>query len=283
MERNTIKQGDSFDIVPDMQTESVDCIITSPPYWGLRDYELGAHLGLEDQVDKYVRNIANICDKLQRVLKPDGNLFLNLGDTYNTDSIIRKESSDRKIRADDERYIGVYANHEIRSMRRRTAIDDVPKRSKLFVPHRIAIELTEREWIGRNDIPWIKPAGGLDSATDRFRNRFEYFFLFTKTTDNFWQPDKALYDVFEERPSRSNGHPASFPAELIRPLIRAGCPTDGVVLDPFCGSGTTCMAAKSLGRDYIGVELKPEYVGLARNRVAEIPDKRVTSYCKENQ
>lgn len=273
-----IHRGDAFELIQEVPANSVDCIVTSPPYWGTRDYEVAGQIGLEEHVSEYVDRLTSLCGELQRVLKQRGGFHLNLGDTYNTDSIVRKQSGDRKIQAGDERQTGIYANPEFEQTHRREPIDEVPERSKLFVPHRIAIELTRQGWIARNDIPWVKPAGGLDSATDRYRNRFEYFFYFTLSTENYFQPSQALYDVFEDRPSRSSGHTASYPPRLIRPAIEATCPEGGVVLDPFAGSGTTCVAAKNVGRQYVGFELKGEYVSLARDRLDEAGDVRLTAY-----
>lgn len=278
---NRIIEGDALDVLDELPSDSVDCIVTSPPYWGLRDYDVDGQIGLESHVSDYIDKMVDVGAKLKRVLKPSGGLHLNLGDTYNTNSIVRARADELKMQSGDDGYEEYHTieGREKSGRTRRSPIPEISKKSKLFVPHRVAIALTEQGWIAKNDIPWIKPRGGQDSATDRYRCRHEYFFYFVLSDDNYWNPPKSsVYDVIEETTASCGDHAAAYPPRLVEPAIEYTCPPGGVVLDPFAGSGTTCVAATRLDRDYIGIELNPEYAEMARKRVEQSKSTRLTAW-----
>lgn len=264
-----IVQGDAREEISKLPADSVDSVITSPPYWTLRDYDHDDQLGMEESPAAYVDEIVAIVEECRRVLKPTGNLVINLGDTYNTNSIVRADASGLQMQQGDEGYEEYHTKEgrERAGRRRRSPVEDVPKRSRLLIPSRIAIALTDLGWCCHNRIPWVKPSGGQDSATDRFRNRHEQWFYFSLDAADHYFGDRSEYDVLEQMSARDGSHNAQYPVELVEPLIRQTCPKDGLVLDPFVGSGTTAVAAARLDREYIGIELRPDYAQEARDRL----------------
>jgi len=371
---NTIIQGDALDVLRKMPSQSVDMVITSPPYWNLRDYKAEGQLGLENNPDEYIENLCIIFDEVYRVLKSKGSCWINI----------------------DDRYID-------------KNINNAKARSLYGIPDRLKIKLIDRGWICRNEIIWYKPNAMPSSAKNRFNQDYEKIYFFVKhhnyyfetqyedaitkplsksktrkidlsnskyesieqeksvrqgmsrdrgnnlvlkrpklpTQEEFvnfirartsvneickntnitrttiehwfrrdqsgfsyptiedWNSIKSLLDdgsdEFKEMDYRltyveyetddinknlhkgrikrcvwnistkpfKGAHFAVFPEELIEIPIRAGCPKDGIVLDPFMGSGTTGVVAKKLGRNYIGIELNPEYIEIANQRIAE--------------
>ena len=270
--RNQIHQGDARETLAEMPANSVDCVVTSPPYWGLRDYGIEDQIGIEHAPEEYAGSLASVFDEVQRVLKQTGSLWLNLGDTY----------------AGGGGASGVPDDWESKSMDRGKDIypddppakhTDYPKKCKLLIPSRVALELIDRGWICRNDAVWRQTNAMPESVTDRLSTKYEDVYFFTLEPDYYSDfetikeqgSDGSLKnpgDVIDcPTASFSDAHFATFPRDLIEPFIRATCPEDGVVLDPFAGAGTACLVAKDLGRDFVGIELNPEYVAMAQARV----------------
>ena len=294
-----IIQGDSLEVLKTLPSESIDCAITSPPYWNLRDYGIAGQFGLESTFQEYIMKLCDIFDEVKRVLKNTGTCFVNLGDTYNGNkSGYTDTNKNGKVPED--------------SMIRKKTSKEVPEKSLCLIPSRFSIEMVERGWILRNRIVWHKPNQMPQSADDRFTNNFEDVFFFTKNKDYYFkqimEPNSAVsiaraeYENRRQNPSSigsksesygmparfvklnpeghnkrtvwtintkgyDESHFATFPEKLVEPMIISGCPKEGIVLDCFFGAGTTGVVANKLGRYYIGIELNPEYIKMAERRI----------------
>ncbi len=278
-------QGDAYDLIDALPDKSVDLFITSPPYWGLRTYGLphnweitkkwealgntvddcppytwyrqnGGVLGLEPTPEWYIKNLAEILNKLWRPLKSSGSFWLNIGDTY-----FARWSS---IRPEGRQGLGSQ-----KRFRRKTPMGGFrQEKNLLLVPSRVAIALQESRWILRNDLIWFKPNVPPRPDTDRLRLAHEHFFHFVKRPAEGrakYYYDKSATETgdvdvvtYKVRAGES-GHSATFPVDLIRPRMLSSSPFRGVVVDPFCGSGRVLTEAISLGRRSIGFDLCPEF------------------------
>lgn len=182
IETNVIVRGDALTVLRQLPNDSIDCVVTSPPFWALRDYQVEGQLGLESSPDEYIDRLSEVFDELQRTLKPTGTCWVNLGDTYSTsikgDSAIA--SGRRRIR-----FLRPQA-----SFTPRTMASGVPDKSLCLIPFRFALEMIRRGWICRNVIVWHKPNGLPSSARDRFTVDFEYLFFFTKSSRYWFQPQR---------------------------------------------------------------------------------------------
>jgi len=248
----------------------VNCIVTSPPFYGQRDYEVEEQIGLEDHPSTFIRNLADVFDVAQAVLADNGSLWVNIGDTYWSGkgqhrSGEAKQSARRfGIRPQDKKGDGKWC---------------VPKQL-LLIPHRLAIELQDRGWLVRNDNVWVKPNPIPDQVRDRCSMSHEYVFHFVK--DRWYYFDKNAVgrtsetgavlpplDTWEIPPVRgqANRHKARFSEELVRIPILTTTPPRGVVLDPFAGSGTSLVFARKHGFRAIGIDAKREY---CENMVEEL-------------
>lgn len=242
---------------------SVNCIVTSPPYYWQRDYEVDGQIGHEDSIEGYVKALRMTFREAKRTLRDDGVLFLNIGDTYYS-AKGQPHGSDSKHRA---RQL---------SRRKLRAVDgpglNLPRKSLLGIPWRVALALQKDGWVLRSSIIWQRPAPMPEpTAHDRPWRTHEPIFLFSKQP-RYWFNRDALNgdeDIWKiaARPYNPGSHFAPYPLELADRCIRAGCPTGGTVLDPFVGSGTTMLAALSLGMSAIGIDLKPEYCNFIRERI----------------
>lgn len=361
MKVNHIYQGDALEVLQSLEAQQVDMCVTSPPYWGLRDYGVEGQLGLEQDFNEYIDKLCTIFDEVKRVLKDEGTCWVNLGDSYSSGHMmgiserIQKEKNNK-----DSKFI------EFKKPNLKSGLN--PK-CLIGIPFRFAIEMINRGWILRNTIIWHKPNCMPSSVKDRFTVDFEYLFFFSKNKKYYFeQQTEPVKKVDTTRTSLnglgngelagnlrfgSNGkqrnmrtvwnistkpykgaHFAVFPEELIETPIKAGCPTQicnqcqtprtkqydreerftrpgneskfnddsrisrqhdqermkrrpesiktftgysdcgcdagfhpGIVLDPFMGSGTTAAVAKRLNRNYVGIELNPEYHGLIHERL----------------
>ena len=240
--------------------------VTSPPYWGLRDYALPGQIGAEDRLEDYIDHLASVFDDVRRVLRTDGTLWLNIGDGYT--------SGDRGWRAPDKK-------NPARAMAYRPPTPTGLKRKDLLgVPWRLAFALQERGWYLRSDIIWNKPNCQPESVRDRPTRAHEYLFLLSKAEKYYYDREVLLEpstDGHRKRNRRtvwsvptepkSYGHPAMFPATLITPCVLGATLPGEYVLDPFFGTGTVGVVARDHQRRYVGIELKTEYVEISRKRL----------------
>lgn len=388
--RNQIFQGDVIDRLKDMPEQSVNCVVTSPPYWGLRDYGVDGQIGLEDSPEAFVDKMVEVFAEVWRVLKDDGTLWLNIGDSYCTKA--NGSIGATGLNASTNNHVEYRKTHALRS---KGVPSGLKHKDLVGIPWRLALALQSFGWYLRSDIVWSKPNPMPESVTDRPTKAHEYVFLLTKSPKYFYDIDairdplaeKTLTTFGTTRKSKGNdaggfvktdnysksvpirkpklkddgtpagankktvwtvasttykgAHFATFPPALIEPCIKAGTPREvctrcgapvvrvtektksfesgsgksgnaisgkhsdkcqgggdtgdirkgpvvrtvttgweptcecsepaspGVVLDPFFGAGTTGLVAKQLGRDFVGIELNPEYVTIARKRLQE--------------
>lgn len=349
-----IYQGNSIEVLGQLPSEFVHCVVTSPPYWGLRDYGTGdwdggdpncehscggqvqdskapgaittgvrpgcdassclkcgakridEQIGLEKTPEEYISKMVDVFREVRRVLKPDGTCWINIGDSYcgyhgNSRVVDGISPSDKP---------GYREN-----MRETTVGKSGLKNKDLVgIPWMLAFALRGDGWWLRQDIIWSKPNVMPESVTDRCTKAHEYIFLFSKSAKYYYDADaiaepfktevpKRMRDVkeeeyaskgrltplggqprtgYSERGTRnkrsvweittkgySEAHFATYPTELVKPCILAGCPPGGTVLDPFSGSGTTGLVARDNGCKYIGIELNPEYIEISSKRLAQ--------------
>lgn len=291
-----IRQGDCLDLLKQMEDESINCCITSPPYWGLRDYGHSGQIGLEVTPQEYVEKMRLVFSEIKIVLKNDGTLWLNLGDTYSAQRWTKKgetktPSQPMNGMKDDWRAIAPQKE------------SGLPDKNLVGIPWRVAFALQSDGWYLRQDIIWHKPNPMPESVNDRCTKSHEYIFLLSKKPNYYFDSEaikepanfagkgrgisknigldgitdfggKKNYDDRNKRSvwtvntrSYKEAHFATFPTELITPCVIAGCPKSGIILDPFGGSGTTGQVAIENGRNAILLELNPEYVKLAEQRI----------------
>ena len=269
----TIRHGDCRDVLRTMADDSVDCCVTSPPYFGQRDYGVSRQIGLEATPSIFVSELTLVFEEVRRVLKPQGTLWLNIGDSYNNRTRIRTSShkpgeanghgfSDKKSWAEAAR------DGEVRMS---IVQPGLKEKDLIGIPWAVATALKGAGWLLRQEIIWNKPVAKLDVASDRPATRHEQIFLFAKSKvyhfDRDALPPAFRGSVWTVPASGHDEHGASFPVGLVEPCILAGCADGGTVLDPFAGSGTTGLAAERLGRDAVLIELNPEFASVAARRV----------------
>lgn len=300
MIENQILQGDALERLKGLPGESVNCCITSPPYWGLRDYGVSGQIGLERTPEEYVGRLVEVFREVRRVIREDGTLWLNLGDSYNAYNGNRGTDSpyggDR--RAKEHHFPTGYG----------LGAPNLKPKDLCGIPWRVAFALQADGWYLRQDIIWHKPNPMPESVTDRCTKAHEYVFLLAKAERYYYDAEAIKEDAsgrscgnrtykydgvpgmetkqgilavadkeYHTRNRRSvwtiatspfpEAHFAVFPEELVQPCILAGCPEGGLVLDPFMGSGTVAQVALKAGRRYIGIELNPEYIKIAEARI----------------
>jgi DNA modification methylase len=312
MEVNKIYQGNTLEVVKTFPDNCIDCCITSPPYWSLRDYEIEGQLGLEKTPEEYVSKMVDVFREVKRVLKKEATLWLNLGDSYTAGG----------------------------------NGGGLKPKDLCGIPWRVAFALQSGGWYLRSDIIWSKPNPMPESVTDRPTRAHEYIFLLTKSKKYFYNAeaikepsiyfddyrknrvkenhksaptaerngirpvykDARSYDGKHSDKQRGHGrrhagfndrwdfmnkkeqcfamrnkrdvwivatkpfkeaHFATFPTKLIEPCVLAGCPEGGIILDPFMGSGTTGNVARKFDRNYVGIELNPQYIKIAEKRISK--------------
>ena len=253
----------ALDLLPE---RSIQTIVTSPPYWSLRDYEIDNQIGRDESLEDYIGGLVKTFGKVRRVLKSDGTVWLNLGDAYT--------SGNRRYRAPDKK-------NRARAMTVRPPTPDGLKPKDLIgLPWRLAFALQDAGWWLRSEIIWTKPNAHPESVRDRPTKAHETIFLLSKNQDYRYDVDavrgpngrrlRTVWDIPTEPRKRCFGsmddHPAVMPATLARRCVELTSKVDSVVLDPFAGSGTTLLAAQYLRRRWVGIELKPAYVDLIQRR-----------------
>lgn len=306
--------GDCLDVLRTLPDESVQTCVTSPPYWGLRDYGVDGQLGLEKSPEEYVAKMVEVFREVRRLLKGDGTLWMNLGDSYaGCGGFSQTAPSNQNSRSGKrgERTYGVAMG--IRPQ------GDIKPKDLVGIPWRVAFALQADGWYLRQDIIWHKPNPMPESVRDRCTKAHEYVFLMAKSARYYYdadavrepvKPDKrdALWGktattsridhrhdiemgmmqksppgfvrmsnplgrnrrsvwTIAPKPFRE-AHFATYPPALVEPCILAGSRPGDTVLDPFNGAGTTGLVAAKLGREYIGIELNPEYAAMAERRIA---------------
>jgi len=262
-EESTVYQGDAGSVLNQLPDDFFRCVVTSPPYWGLRDYGVDGQIGAENDPEEYVHKLTRIFDQVRRVLREDGTLWLNIGDSYT--------SGNRGYRAPDKK-------NPVRAMsyRPRTPKGLKPK-DLVGIPWRLAFELQQSGWYLRADIIWEKPNAMPESVKDRPTRSHEYVFLFSKSLHYYY--DSASVSEGNGRNKRSvwsiptepfpEAHFATFPPALVEPCILAGTRPGDWVLDPFLGSGTVGVVCEQHYRNYVGVEINPSYVQIALERIKQ--------------
>ncbi len=262
---STIFEGDALNVLQRMPSRSVQCVITSPPYWGLRDYGINQQIGLEPTLPQFINRLVALFSEAKRVLNDDGILWLNIGDGYT--------SGNRGYRAPDKK-------NPARAMSVRPNTPEGLKPKDLIgIPWRLAFALQNDGWFLRSDIVWHKPNAQPESVADRPTRAHEYLFMFSKSEKYFYnQPaikEKGTNGDLRNRRSVwsintmpfPGAHFATFPPSLIEPCVLASSRTGDYVLDPFFGSGTVGIVCIKHNRRYIGIELHPEYVAMASTRL----------------
>lgn len=323
MEINKIILGDCREVLKTLPDNSIDCCVTSPPYFGLRDYGHEDQIGLETTPESFVECMVAVFTEVKRVLKKEGTLWLNLGDSYASNTKGSGGPSEKQLSNSGSRYEIKKFNHGVK------------EKDLMGIPWLVAFALRKSGWYLRQDIIWHKPNPMPESVTDRCTKSHEYIFLLSKSAKYYYDADAIKEDAktYENRPtgvernrlfnydSKINNNPdaflvkktgrskndcgghssiqlsgrgdfmpndgminkrsvwtvttkpfseahfATFPEDLIVDCIKAGCPENGIVLDPFMGAGTTALVAAKLNRNYVGCELNPDYIAIAEKRL----------------
>jgi len=275
----TIKTGDALEQLRSMGDRSIQCCVTSPPYWGLRDYGHPSQLGAEDTPEEFTANLVEVFREVGRVLKDDGTLWLNLGDSYSRGD--RKGVPPQRGAAASSREEEKYCFESASAMMGSHPV--IKPKDLIGIPWRVALALQEDGWYLRQDIIWHKPAPMPESVTDRCTKAHEYLFLMSKSARYKYnaEPIQEIDEQGQGRNRRSvwsvntqsipEAHFATFPNKLAELCILAGSDPGDEILDPFGGSGTTGAAALGLGRSATLIELNPEYVELMRGRCNVTP------------
>lgn len=265
--RVQILTGDNRRILPSIPSESVQCCVTSPPYWGLRDYAHDDQIGTENTPTAYVRNLVDVFQEVRRTLKNDGTLWLNVGDGYARNGGTGRHGPN-----------AIVGNTRKMIQRRNCKVPPcwgLKDKDLMGLPWHVAFAMQEDGWYLRSRIIWVKRTAMPESVRDRPTNATEDIFLFSKSARYYYnargvrEPTGAnLRNVWILGPDPSNnGHPATFPRELVRRCLMLGSKAGDTVLDPFGGSGTTGVAAVELERSAILIELNPRYSLVSEGRL----------------
>jgi site-specific DNA-methyltransferase (cytosine-N4-specific) len=267
--KSLILHGDSRTIIEQLPDNFYSSCVTSPPYWGKRDYGYDGQIGAEDQLNNYVEDLVKVFRAVKKKLKIDGTLWLNVGDSYT--------SGNRALRAEDKK-------NPAREMSYRPKTPNGLKPKDLIgIPWRLAFALQGDGWYLRSDIIWYKPNCQPESVKDRPTQSHEYIFLFSKSEDYYYDYESIKEPAAEKGKTRNrrsvwqintepiaDAHFATFPMDLINPIVNAASKENDFVLDPFFGSGTVGVVCKKLKRNYHGIELKQDYIDIANKRLNNV-------------
>ncbi len=294
-----ILQGDCRAVLQTLPAGSVHCCVTSPPYFGLRDYGVAGQIGLEPTPDEYVEELVSVFREVRRVLRGDGTLWLNLGDSYAANG-----SSGLNVSKPSAAFHG--GRNDTRERRAKSVPTGLKPKDLIGIPWRVAFALQADGWYLRSDIIWHKPNPMPESVTDRPTSAHEHVFLLSKSERYFYDADAIKEPTVDVRSigrrtavnglgsgELANGarfgggetgrnarnvwtistkpfkgaHFATFPPDLAEKCILAGSPVGGTILDPFGGAGTTGLVAGRHGRESIMIELNPAYAAIAGERL----------------
>jgi len=290
--KDSVLIGDALSLLKGVPAGFAQCCVTSPPYWGFRDYGVCGQLGREKTPEEYVVNIVAVFREVRRVLASTGTLWLNLGDSY-TSGGRSSQVADKKNPVREDNW-------------RAPTPEGLKPKDLIGIPWMVAFALRADGWYLRSDIIWHKPNVMPESVTDRPTKAHEYLFLLSKSERYYYDSEavreeavgKTVHETYSRHRSSVPGgqdlrsvidgkrnrrsvwvvptvpfkgaHFATFPPALIEPCILAGSKTGDTVLDPFTGSGTTCALSKKLGRHYLGMELNANYAQLFNKRISEV-------------
>lgn len=269
---HNIIHGNSLEVLKTLPDESVQCAITSPPYFSMKDYENENQIGLEKTSKEFIGKLVDVFQEVKRVLKDDGTLWLNLGDCFSGSGGYSPNSPSNLAGSLQSGARGNLAKS-------RPAIE-YPAKNLMGIPWMTAFALRDAGWILRCDCIWQKNNCSPEKVFDRPTRIHEYVFLFSKSKIYYYDYEAVMEDavtggkrnrrsVWEINNQRVKGaHTAVFPEKLVEICLLASSKPEDTVIDPFCGSGTTGVVAKKLGRHFIGIDLNEEYCELATNRIA---------------
>ena len=268
--KDIILFGDCKDTLKQFDEKARMCV-TSPPYYGLRNYgSEDCQIGLEESPEEYIQNLVEVFREVRNLLTEDGTLWVNIGDSYYNyrpgkgQGLVKQTVSKTKQDLPDK------------CSRRGNKLEGLKEKDLIGIPWMLAFALRADGWYLRQDIIWNKPNPMPESVRDRCTKSHEYVFLLSKNQNYYFDVDaikeptrrkRSVWNV-QTKPYRGS-HFAVYPPELIEPCILAGSEEGDIVLDPFMGSGTTAMVAKSLGRHYMGCELHEDYGNLIQKRIGE--------------
>ena len=268
--RDTILFGDCRETLKEFDEKARMCV-TSPPYYGLRNYgDEEYQIGLEQTPEEFIKQLVNVFKEVKNVLTDDGTLWVNVGDSYYNYRPGRGQGLAKQTVSNTKQDLPDVCP------RRGNRLEGLKEKDLIGIPWMFAFAMRADGWYLRQDIIWNKPNPMPESVRDRCTKAHEYIFLFSKNQNYYFDVDaikeptrrkRSVWNV-QKKPYRG-AHFATYPPDLIEPCIKAGSEEGDIVLDPFMGSGTTAMVAKSLGRDYIGCELHEDYGNLIQKRVAE--------------
>jgi DNA modification methylase len=311
-----ILQGNCLDKIKNLEDNSIDCVVSSPPYFGLRDYGVEGQFGLEKTYQEYLKNTVKVFETFKPKLKDTATIWWNVGDSYSSGS--RKTTTLQSVRKPKSQEIENSKQKYLDGLIVRPPVQEgIKEKDLMMIPNRVAIALQDAGWYIRSEIIWHKPNPMPESVRDRPTSAHEKIWLITKSKNYYYDSNSIKEPLSSNSVKRltqpnlinqlgskrgnggmkSNGnmkavgeltkrnkrnvwtvttkpfkeaHFATFPPDLIEPCIKAGCPKDGIVLDPFGGSGTTGLVCKKLGRKAILIELNPDYIKIAKKRIGNI-------------
>jgi site-specific DNA-methyltransferase (cytosine-N4-specific) len=257
-----ILTGDALQVLRTLPGASAQCIVTSPPYWSMIDYQAKGQLGLERTVAEHLDRLSEVLGEAWRVLRRDGTLWLNYGDAYNTCNGGPGPGAGRPWARKRDRQPKLTTGFGLKSRH-------VKRKDLMGLPWRLAFRLQEDGWWLRAEIIWRKPNPVDRLGLDRPVRSHETIFLLAKSARYRCKGDLLGGSVWTMARSSIPWHPSPFPIELAQRCILAGSADGDLVLDPFCGAGTSGLVALRHGRRFLGIELNPEYSALARRRIRE--------------